>query len=369
MLALDNPNEITVVASTVDQLWQLGGDELRPFFDFMLFDEASQMDLAHAIVAFTKITPNASITVVGDDKQMQPIHPIDPPKGVEHLLGSIYNFYCNYGLGSSARSHVKPHMLDTSFRSNAEIIEFVREAGYGPKFIASAKNSKLRIALAKPRPAAAPLGWPEGLPWSFEFSVIIEPNEPLVALIHPDLYSSQRNDSEADIVAGLVLSLYQRELLDLETGNTRPYSDQDFFRRGVGIVTPHRAQQAAVLDRIDKLMPTGVDRNALYSAVDTVERFQGQEKAVMIASFGLGDPDQIAAEEQFLFGLNRFNVIVSRAKAKFIGIMSRRLVDHLPKDPRALEESRLLKHFADGFLRNVRTVAMPKLGDCELKIR
>jgi superfamily I DNA and/or RNA helicase len=80
--------------------------------------------------------------------------------------------------------------------------------------------------------------------------------------------------------------------------------------------------------------------------VDTVERFQGQEKAVMIASFGLGDVDQIAAEEAFLYSLNRFNVIASRAKAKLIVIMSRRLVDHLPRDRQALAESRLLKHLS-----------------------
>ena len=85
------------------------------------------------------------------------------------------------------------------------------------------------------------------------------------------------------------------------------------------------------------------------TAPDTVERFQGQEKAVMIASFGLGDVDQIAAEEEFLYSLNRFNVIASRAKAKLIVIMSRRLVDHLPRDRQALEESRLLKHYATGF--------------------
>ena len=69
----------------------------------------------------------------------------------------------------------------------------------------------------------------------------------------------------------------------------------------------------------------------------------------MIASFGLGDVDQIAAEEEFLYSLNRFNVIASRAKAKLIVIMSRRLVDHLPRDRQALEESRLLKHYATGF--------------------
>lgn len=89
----------------------------------------------------------------------------------------------------------------------------------------------------------------------------------------------------------------------------------------------------------------------------------------MLASFGLGDVDQIAAEEQFLFSLNRFNVTASRAQAKFIAIVSRPLVDYLPSDRRTLEESRLLKHFVDGFLRRTLSIDLPGfIGTCELKL-
>ena len=166
------------------------------------------------------------------------------------------------------------------------------------------------------------------------------------------------------------MTLHRRGLLNLERDNVLPYDNALFFRHGVGIVTPHRAQQAAVLDRLDASLPPHVDRAALYAAVDTVERFQGQEKAVMIASFGLGDVDQIAAEEEFLYSLNRFNVITSRAKAKLIVIVSRHLVDYLPRDRQTLEESRLLKHYATGFLRQSTRVMIPGFeAPCELKYR
>lgn len=131
-------------------------------------------------------------------------------------------------------------------------------------------------------------------------------------------------------------------------------------------MTPHRAQQAAVFERLATALAGRVDENEIFAAVDTVERFQGQEKTVMIASFGLGDKDQIAAEEVFLFNLNRFNVTASRAKAKFIGIMSRRLVDHLPSDKDALIESRLLKHFVDGVLRRTDRISVQGFEECWL---
>ena len=184
--------------------------------------------------------------------------------------------------------------------------------------------------------------------------------------MHTDRFSSQRNQEEADLVAGLVLSLFEAGLMDIDQNNGAVLSAEDFFRKGIGIVTPHRAQQAAVFERLATALAGRVDANEIFAAVDTVERFQGQEKTVMIASFGLGDKDQIAAEEVFLFNLNRFNVTASRAKAKFIAIMSRRLVDHLPSDKDALNESRLLKHFVDGFLRRTERISVDGFAECWL---
>lgn len=368
--SLAEADSITIVASTVAQLFRLREQQrCAPLFDVLLVDEASQLDVAHAIVGLTKIAPGAQVTVIGDDKQMAPIHPLEPPEGVEHLLGSVYGFYRNYRMHEGAGFAIEPVMLDRSFRSNQEIVDFIREAGYGADLQPDARNANLRIQTTRAYAARQPAGWPAELPWSRDYGTILDPELPLVAIVHPDRYSSQRNDGEADLVAALVLSMYRAGLCDLEVENQRPYDAADFFRRGVGIVTPHRAQQAAVFDRLARMMPGEVDRNDIFASIDTVERFQGQEKAVMIASFGLGDADQIAAEEQFLYSLNRFNVAASRAKAKFIAIVSRQLVDYLPRDRKSLEESRLLKHFVDGFLTTGRPIDLPGLGHCELRRR
>ena len=103
-----------------------------------------------------------------------------------------------------------------------------------------------------------------------------------------------------------------------------------------------------VVARLQAVFPDH-DPGLIWGAVDTVERFQGQQRDVIVASFGLGDPDLIRAEDEFLYSLNRFNVMASRARAKLIVFTTRSLVDHLSNDAEVLEESRLLKNYVESF--------------------
>jgi DNA replication ATP-dependent helicase Dna2 len=102
----------------------------------------------------------------------------------------------------------------------------------------------------------------------------------------------------------------------------------DFWRRGVGVVTPHRAQQALVLSELERAIP-GARADLVRGAVGTVERFQGQQRDVIIVSYALGDPDAIAEEDEFLMSFNRFNVAASRARAKLIVLVSQQVISHL----------------------------------------
>jgi superfamily I DNA and/or RNA helicase len=120
------------------------------------------------------------------------------------------------------------------------------------------------------------------------------------------------------------------------------YPPDRFWGNGVGIVTPHRAQQALAVARLQAVFPAA-QHAAIRSAVDTVERFQGQQRDVIVASFALGDPDAIGDEDEFLLSLNRFNVMASRARAKLVVLVSQELVDHLSSDMDVLRGSALLK--------------------------
>ena len=125
------------------------------------------------------------------------------------------------------------------------------------------------------------------------------------------------------------------------------------------MVTPHRAQRALIVDRLQRLYGASVSAPRLIAdAVDTVERFQGQQRDVIVATFALGDPDAIRDEDEFLMMLNRFNVMASRARAKLIVLVSQEVVDHLSGDLDTLRQSRLLKAFVESFCGQSRPMTL-----------
>ena len=133
-------------------------------------------------------------------------------------------------------------------------------------------------------------------------------------------------------------------------GNDIPYDDETFWRKGVGVVTPHRAQRAMVVRKL-RMAFQDTDTELIENAVDTVERFQGGERHTIIISFGVGDPDVIAGEEKFLMQLERTNVAVSRAMAKCIVLLSEDVVGHIPIDRDAIETAHALKGVVDEWCR------------------
>ncbi len=189
---------------------------------------------------------------------------------------------------------------------------------------------------------------------------ILDPDQRCVCIVYDDGSSSQSNRFEADMVASIAWLLSGRmssQLVnerDATTGVVRAlanlaYSAEQFWQQALGVVTPHRAQQALVTGRLQELFRGQSDPELIRDAVDTVERFQGQQRDVIVVTFALGDPDQIAEEDEFLHSLNRFNVMASRARAKLIVLVSQQVVDHLASDLDVLRDSRLLKSFVETF--------------------
>ncbi|MEM6785134.1 MAG: AAA domain-containing protein, partial [Bacteroidota bacterium] len=367
---------ITVVGVTPDQVHNFlvaTGSAQQELFDLVVLDEASQVDTAHAILPLCAIDGEGSLVVAGDDLQLAPIRKAEPPKGLEKLVGSAYGFFAGH--------HGVPEApLEVNYRSNRTLVEFGVKAGYNKTL--RPHSPDLRLSLLSPLPTGAvpPVGWPQHLLWSPEWSALLDPDHPAVCFVHDDERSSQSNAFEADAVAALLWLLRERlPVTDSRFGlendlgpngipkpvSTATYGDRDssgrasggFWGRGVGVVTPHRAQVGRILSTVGRTFPV-TDRELLRGAVDTVERFQGQQRDVIIGSFALGDPDAIVNEDEFLYSLSRFNVMASRARAKLILLVSQTVVDHLSNDLETLRGSRLLKLYADVFCSSERKMTL-----------
>ena len=70
------------------------------------------------------------------------------------------------------------------------------------------------------------------------------------------------------------------------------------------VVAPYNAQVAELARRL----PAG-------ARVGTVDKFQGQEAAVVLFSMATSGADDLPRTVEFLYSLNRLNVAVSRARA------------------------------------------------------
>jgi hypothetical protein len=372
---LSEPSETTLVAATAQQVHNLltmnNGPARQEVFDLIVVDEASQMDVAQATLALSALAANGSVVLAGDPLQLAPIHKADPPTGLEGRVGSIYNYFaCVHDVGQI--------MLNENYRSNAMLVRFALEAGYRSDL--TSYSPDLRLELHPEPPTNQPEDWPGQLYWTTEWGSLLDPSHSAVCFVYPDGRSSQSNPFEADAVAALVELLSGRlcnQLADERDPSTGAvgrranqsvlYSPEDFWKKGLGVVTPHRAQQGLIISRLQEMFPS-VRPSLIREAVDTVERFQGQQRDVIIASFALGDPDAILREDEFLHSLNRFNVLASRARAKLIVLVSQEVVDHLSADLEVLRESRLLKLFAQSFCSNARQAVLGHVVDGDTKL-
>lgn len=91
----------------------------------------------------------------------------------------------------------------------------------------------------------------------------------------------------------------------------------------VGVVTPHNGQRGLC----GAVLPGSVTAN-------TVEKYQGDERDVIIVSGTVSDPDFARQEEDFLLDPRRLLVAISRSRYKTIVTCSEALFEVAPDDDR-----------------------------------
>jgi superfamily I DNA and/or RNA helicase len=114
----------------------------------------------------------------------------------------------------------------------------------------------------------------------------------------------------------------------------------------------HGRQQALGVNDVMVVAPYNDQVNRLterlpHIKVGTVDRFQGQEAAVVIYSMTTSTPEDAPRGMEFLYDLNRFNVATSRARCASIVVGCRRLISPECRTPRQMELANVLCRYVE----------------------
>lgn len=345
----------TVVGGTVWSAYKgmkKAGGIIRPWFDVVLVDEASQMRLPDALVAFGASKPHSNIILAGDDQQLPPIIHGSYPEEHEHMLSSVFAFMRRQIEQASVNDpdieSRKIFQLEENFRMNEPLTAYPRQVLYRGRFRSTRPDIRIQTS-------------PDIDETSEEIiDTILHPERPVVLCWYtPPRSFTARNPIEAELVALLTERLGQILLQESKDGTLQPYSPRDFVRRGLAVLSPHRAQNSAIRQALARCGFDGKRRP--MPLVDTVEKMQGKEREVILVSYGVADEEYAMAEAQFLLSRNRFNVAATRAERKLIVLCSDTVLDAVPTDRRTLLEAMMLKEFrhycSDGHLQRAWTAS------------
>lgn len=276
----------------VTSLSARGRVPLEPgFFDLLIVDEASQCDIASILPLLYRAK---AAVVIGDPMQLKHISAISPRRDRQLLeqhgltdthMSWAFSENSVFDLASPLAASEDIVMLRDHHRSHADVIGFSNEHFY---------EGRLRVATNYDRLESPSRG------------------EPAVRWIHVQgnvvrRGSGAMNEAEAHAV------IRELERMVIRQG----------YRGSIGVVTPFRAQA----NRIRDLIHAHPQANGLLSQgellVDTVHRFQGDERDVMIFSpvVSTGMPDGATS---FLRKTgNLFNVAITRARASLVVVGDR----------------------------------------------
>jgi predicted RecB family nuclease len=291
--------------------WLFAREQLTRSFDYLFIDEAGQMSLADAL-AVSLCARN--VVLLGDPSQLaqvtqgrQPMHAGDSV--LAHLLGDDRTVGERRGI-----------FLDVSYRMQPDICDFISDAMYGDRLRAATATRVHRVI--GPNTALAGLCF--------------------VAVDHAGNGSSSVEEAD-EIVARIQLLREEGRVVDSQPRERRgiacPMTDRDII-----VVTPYNAQRHLILDKLREA-GLGVD-------VGTVDKFQGQEAAVVFYSMATSSGEDVPRNVEFLFDRNRFNVAVSRARAVSVLVCSPRLLDIACRTPDQMALANLLCAFAERATRS-----------------
>ena len=261
-------------------------------FDILVFDEASQCDIASALPLLFRAK---SVVIIGDPNQLSHITGLKPGQDrvllerygvMENLSHWAYSYQSLFGLGATQVAGGDIVTLVDHHRSHADIITFSNKEFYGEQLRVATRYSSLKSPSRKE----------PGIRWVDVKGHVARPAS-----------GGAINVIEANAVVHAL-----RDLV-LSKG----------YLGSIGVVTPFRAQANAITEAVnkdDKLVAILVQRGFL---ADTVHKFQGDERDIMFFSPVLASGLSSGASGFLRSNRNLFNVAITRARAQLIVVGDR----------------------------------------------
>jgi predicted RecB family nuclease len=249
--------------------WLFCRQEQIDKWDYLFVDEASQVSLAD-IVAVGRCCSN--IVLLGDQQQLpQPIEGVHPGYSglsvLDYLMEGHATVPSSFGV-----------FLPDTYRMHPSICRAISNGIYEGRLKSADKCQQQRLILSSDGdPALRPTG------------IVDVPVEHVA--------NRQIAMAEVERIKDLYHSLLRQSWVNSE-GVEQPISAEQIL-----VVAPYNAQVVALKRALSP-----------EARVGSVDKFQGQEGAVVILSMTVSDIDEVPRGFDFLFSLNRLNVAVSRAK-------------------------------------------------------
>lgn len=260
-------------------------------FDYVIIDESSQVDLLAGSLALS-CAKNAII--VGDEKQLPQI--VD--KTIKEKINNVevdicHDYFENSILSAILRTYgqkVPQEMLKEHYRCHPQIIEFCNKRYYNNKLIAFSTKEHLKV------------------------------KKPLI------LYYTVEGNHMRKITRGNKKGTYnERELESIKEEVLQDNRINKYKNNEIGITTPYRMQA----NNIQKATQEDIES-------DTIHKFQGREKKLMILSTVLDSSYQGKRGIEFVDDSCMINVAVSRAIEQFVIVTDKKLFNKEGNDIKAL---------------------------------
>jgi DNA replication ATP-dependent helicase Dna2 len=289
-------------------------------FDVALIDEAGQLTVP-AILGALRFAKR--FILVGDEKQLPPLV-LSKEAADAGLSTSLFSELKqrdedNRKVHSSAVSACVP--LRVQYRMHRQISDFASKTFYNGLLIADRSVASRVLKLIGATTAAPAI------------KRAIHPGFPMVFL---DVRSKQENtgpkisNAEARVVREIVAELLVQGIKEAD----------------IGIIAPYRAQVANLRRHLlsdDQASGWQALKPDSPLSIDTVDRFQGGERLVIIMSFATTSPPAIdTLQHDFLTNPNRLNVALTRAQRKLILVGCAPALAHLPVFQRLLSHCQRL---------------------------